>query len=960
MILRPFTPLLFALPLALVCGAWAQGGPAPAVKRPSTLAAKQAPAAAGLKAARESLATGKWKEAEAAFKAAKSSPGEAALGLAELYLLTGRYPESAAQAAAAAAAGATKSAGLTAAGEVAWRTGKPAEAVTLFRRAVATQPPSLRARALLGAALLETGKRAEGEKLLDAFFADYNAGRIDAKDAAALTYTAMAAARLDAAQDASDTFGRALEVDPRFHLANLEWGRLFLQKYNQEEAARCFAAVLKINPNHPDALAGLARVQSDAGDNEKASALAAEALGQNPRHTGAILVQARLFLDDERYPQAEEALRKVLVIDAASAEAMALMGAARYLQEDASGSEGWRRKALGVRPGWAGFDVEVAELATRHHRYGEAVQIARRGLESDPEDASALALAGLNTLRLGIEHEAEGLKLLDQAFQRDGFNLRAFNTLNLYEEIIAKDYGLLRQGSFVYRMPASEKAVLERYVPPLVERARKKFIEHYGYTPPVPVTVELFKEREHYAARTTGLPDFHAQGTCFGPLITAMSPSSAEANWEQVLWHELAHTFHLQLTRGRAPRWFTEGLSEYECFLENPSWRREHTGQLVDLLEDGRITKLENLSSAFTRPDLPGGVTLAYHQASLTVRFLAEGWGFPSLVKALKLYGEGRRDDQVLQQITGRSLAQLDADFGLWLRKTFPAYERGWSPEIPNVAPAKALQAAMEKPADATAQLTAAAALLQRGKPGDSEKAVELAAKAVELDGKLPLARFVLARAHIAAGDAAAAVALLTDLAAGETDGFQVRVVLGAALIRTGDAAAARTHLEKAREMDPERQEPGDLLIAIAEKAEDRPLLLREQMRLLTLNEHDWDNAQLAVQRALGDKAWAALAAAAPAAIAINPLDPGVHLAYGQALLREGKPKEAVFELESTILAGAQPPTGVGGLLAAALLASGDRPAAVKRAEEALRAFPADAEARKVLAGGEEPAPPVK
>src|SRR3712207_8074108 len=41
-----------------------------------------------------------------------------------------------------------------------------------------------------------------------------------------------------------------------------------------------------------------------------------------------------------------------------------------------------------------------------------------------------------------------------------------------------------------------------------------------------PITVELFTERQHYGARTTGLPEIGAQGTCFGELITAMSPSS--------------------------------------------------------------------------------------------------------------------------------------------------------------------------------------------------------------------------------------------------------------------------------------------------------------------------------------------------------------------------------------------------------------------------------------------------
>ena len=82
------------------------------------------------------------------------------------------------------------------------------------------------------------------------------------------------------------------------------------------------------------------------------------------------------------------------------------------------------------------------------------------------------------------------------------------------------------------------------------------------------------------AIRTVGLPDIGALGVCFGQVITAMSPATGDINWGMVLWHELGHVFAIQLSNSRVPRWFTEGLSEYETLIARPEWRRENDADL--------------------------------------------------------------------------------------------------------------------------------------------------------------------------------------------------------------------------------------------------------------------------------------------------------------------------------------------------------------------------------------------
>ena len=103
--------------------------------------------------------------------------------------------------------------------------------------------------------------------------------------------------------------------------------------------------------------------------------------------------------------------------------------------------------------------------------------------------------------------------------------------------------------------------------------------------------------------RTVGLPDIGALGVCFGQVITAMSPATGDINWGMVLWHELGHVFAIQLSNSRVPRWFTEGLSEYETLIARPDWRRENDADLYGAVANGTLPSIGDLNSEFMQPD---------------------------------------------------------------------------------------------------------------------------------------------------------------------------------------------------------------------------------------------------------------------------------------------------------------------------------------------------------------------
>src|SRR5215831_18064769 len=118
--------------------------------------------------------------------AAASAPS--ALKSAREHLRAGRYDQAIAAARAAGGAG-----GLTMVGQIERRLGRYEAARRTLEAVVQRYPdaPSLRARLELGLLALDTGDRDHATELLDRFYQDYNAGRIDKNDAGELLCVAI-------------------------------------------------------------------------------------------------------------------------------------------------------------------------------------------------------------------------------------------------------------------------------------------------------------------------------------------------------------------------------------------------------------------------------------------------------------------------------------------------------------------------------------------------------------------------------------------------------------------------------------------------------------------------------------------------------------------------------------------------------------------------------------------------
>ncbi len=911
------------------------------------------PARADLSSAREKFARGDYKGAEAdLLKVTGKQAEDARVELARVHLRTGRYVEAEKIARAltrARDAGAAAAARLLLA-EIFRTTGRLKEARLELEPIVAQQPDRMRARYLLGLVYHDLGDPRE-RKVWDGIDAEMDPGKVDHEtaDPESIYYYAEAQKYLAPLRDDDELFQRANESfqdatarAPALHDANVAWGYLFLDKYANGDAEQSFAEVLKMDARHPDAHAGMAAAKLDPGyDLAAASGHLGQALAVNPRHVPSLLVRAGTEIDRNEWDKAKATLAEVFAVNPHSLDGHALLATVHWLRDDLAEYEAEKKLVLALNPRFGRFFHLVARSAQREHRYKEAIDLEREAVAVQPTHYEAMEAVGTGYLRLGMEKE--GLEWLRKAWKGDNYNIRTKNTLDLFEDFIPREYSFATSKTFKVRYHNDEKPVYRRYVEPLLEEAYASMVKRYGFAPKTPV-VELFQNADHYSVRTVGLPNLSALGVCFGSVITAMSPSVGDINWAMVLWHELGHVFAIQLSNSRVPRWFTEGLSEYETVLARPEWRRENDADVYAAMVDGSLPKLAELNYGFMKPNMQE-VVVAYHTASLAVEYLARTYGFPKIVEALTLFGKGLETPAVLEKITGKKLAALDAEFRKHLELRLAPYAGTF--QLPlrgmdDLAPLK--KAAAARPKDAAAQARLALGHFYEGEAAPAQAA---AARALAIDPQQTWALYVSAELAMRQGDTGAARALYETMIQAGADSFDIRARLGTIAGGAHDDELAIKHFCTAKKLDPERAMPYQALAELHRRAGRTEEALRELESYVMI-----EQMQLGPTRELVDgyaalKKWDKVRAFGELATEISLADADLFLTLGQAYLETGSPDRALYSYDSALLV--RPVMRRPGLAhlgrARALLATGDKKGALKAVDQALRFESDNAEA---------------
>ena len=907
----PQKPLRRTLAAALLTVAATAGAP-PALAQPAPpppAPAEPAAASPELARARALIVRGEYADAEkqlaAPLKKAGAERAQATLAKAEIELLTGRYDDAAKTAAKAAALGRdAKIAAAPIRAEALARQGKTSDAIDALRE-VEREDEARRARLLLGELLIRTGKRGEARAPLMTVIEDYNSDKITSTDAEGLSLVGRAAHLLRSARDANDAFNAAEKAGAKSRVESLLWrADLFLDKYDPGHATQVVKEAQKLAPRDPRVHVAMARVKLESAmDFGAAASEITQALEANPNLAEAYFVQAGLALRDMEIDAADRAADRGLKVNPNDLDLLSMKAAIRFLADDLPGFEAMKKKVLTLNPEFSHLFQIVGEYAEWEHRYDDIVRMMKEAVQIDRQDARAFATLGMNLIRNG--DEKSGVEALGKAWDKDRFNVRVFNTLNLYEKDIANQYVTVQGQRFNVRYHKDERAILERYVPRMLDEAWTSMVQRYGFTPKMPVSIELYANQENFSVRTSGLPNVGIQGVCFGQTLAAMSPAAAEFNWGNVVWHELGHVFAIQMSKNHVPRWFTEGLSEYETIIRRPEWQREEDPALFAALKGGRVPAVEGFNRAFTHVDDVSDVTMAYFAASQILVYMAQDFGFQKVVSMLPRWGAGQRTPEVVKGALGITPGELDRRFLAWLKPRLTRYEKQYVPDLHAPPLDDARKAVLAAPKDAKKHVALALALFEDGQDQEAEAVL---AGALRLDPKQPDANYIKLRVAFSEKKLDEAARLIAKMIADGNDGYALRMKAADLAEVKKDPAKMKASLEAAAKLDPSQSEPLQALYDLAHKQKDAPGELAALRRLSALDQHDRRVWRRLLRLLVEGGHWDEARKVGESALYIDVSSPEVHRLSARALARTGRHISAIFELNSALLCKPKPP----------------------------------------------------
>ncbi len=714
--------------------------------------------------------------------------------------------------------------------------GRYQEAETLLRPAAGRAPTSEAALQL--GLLLEMLGRSEALPILARL-----AASTTSNDAKELGRAGRALRALGRSYDANTAYRDAVGLAPKDAALNTEWGELFLDTHQPNEAIKSFRDALEVDEKYQPALFGAARAL--AGDDPpQANAAALKALEINPSDVAAHVFLADQAIDAGKRDEARQMLEKALAINPSSLEALALRTSLDYVEDKQEEFNAGVTKVLAIAPRHGEVYRLAGDLAARNYRFDEAVSLVRRALELDSSDAHSLGDLGVHLLRTGDEPAAR--RALDASFKLDPFDVVTYNLLQMMDTL--DKFVTVEDGDVVMRMHPDEAPLLmQDYAMPLAHRALSTLSKRYGFTPKGPILIEVFPKHDDFAVRNVGLPGMiGALGACFGRVVTMDSPKArppGEFQWEATLWHELAHVVTLQMSNQRLPRWLSEGISVYEESLARPEWGRSQEMTFAGMMNAGEVIKLKDLNAAFQNPRL---ISIAYFQASVLVDYLFKTFGDDGMHKLLRAYGKGLETDDAMKEAFNTTLGSLQGGFDEVIENRFGALSRAIKlpAEAKDLrrAPIEALQLLAAKyPDNFPVQLAFGNQLAEAGKKDEAlevfEHAAVLAPVALGEDNpQLKIAQIALENKDTARAMSALEAVIQTDFDNVDAARILARVMRDE---KVTDPARLRPVYERIIAIDPYDAESHTILGRLALARNDASTAIREFRAVIALKPVD-------------------------------------------------------------------------------------------------------------------------
>jgi cellulose synthase operon protein C len=474
-------------------------------------------------------------------------------------------------------------------------------------------------------------------------------------------------------EQSNEQFRLATQPADAKALYKVRWGMLLHERFNDAEAADLFHEALTKEPSNAEAYLGLATVSADGFDG-KASQYAAKAIELDPKLAGAHELMANLALEnddrDAAVAEADKAIALENDLENDALDAMAIHAAVELIDDRTP--DVWFAKIIAINPGYGEAYARVAHHLELHYRYEDAVTYYRKAVETDPRLWSAHSELGIDLMRMGqVDEPRKELELSYNNGYRDAATVNSLRLLDSY-----KNFEVFRDDTTILKLNKSEAELLRPYMQPELHTILATYAKKYRMMLPGPVQLEVYPDHEDFAVRTMGMPGLGALGVTFGEVVAMDSPSARQPgdfNWGATLWHEMSHIFILSATKGRVPRWFTEGLAVHEEGERSPEWKNNPTPEVLVAIREKKLLPVAKLDRGFVYPQYPSQVTVSYFQAGSICDFIKTKWGEEKLLAMVHSYAQLQTTPQVVQQDLGLAPEEFDKQYLAWIDKQYGA-----------------------------------------------------------------------------------------------------------------------------------------------------------------------------------------------------------------------------------------------------------------------------------------------
>jgi tetratricopeptide (TPR) repeat protein len=251
-----------------------------------------------------------------------------------------------------------------------------------------------------------------------------------------------------------------------------------------------------------------------------------------------------------------------------------------------------------------------------------------------------------------------------------------------------RDFGEERSAHAVVRY-APEDAVLAPYARDTVEAAAAALHDDLGFTPALPIRVELYRSPSDLAAVSSlSVAEVSRTGTialCKWARLMVTTPRALAYGypWLDSMNHELVHYAVSTLTGDRAPVWLQEGLAK---FLER-RWREPAGGRiappmehlLAKALRSGRLISFEAMHPSMAKLPSAEDATLAFAEVENAIAYLHDKGGMAALRDAIARVASGEDARAAVAAAAGQSWPQFERGWRAFMvaqhYKTFPAID---------------------------------------------------------------------------------------------------------------------------------------------------------------------------------------------------------------------------------------------------------------------------------------------